>query len=393
MKVLNVISSMDPAYGGTCQGLRNSIPELTNLNVLNEVVCVDEPGADYLRNDVFKIHALGGRKTSWAYSKALLPWLLTNMTHFDVVVVHGMWQYAGYAVRKAAEVLKKERGTGAVPRIFIMPHGMLDPYFQKASGRRVKAIRNWLYYKLIEGENINNANGLLFTCMAEMKLARQPFRPYKPVQEHNIGYGINLPPALCKDMITAFRSHVPALKNEPFFLFLSRIHEKKGLMLLINAYHHALQHTAQLPHLVVAGPGLDSAFGSKVFEMVHELGIQHQVHFPGLLLGKAKWGAFYDCTAFVLPSHQENFGISIVEAMACGKPVLISDQVNIWEEIKAADAGLVEADTIEGVKRIFKQWIALSPEQIKVMGKNARSCVDTHFSMQPVAYRMKQALF
>jgi glycosyltransferase involved in cell wall biosynthesis len=76
-----------------------------------------------------------------------------------------------------------------------------------------------------------------------------------------------------------------------------------------------------------------------------------------MLEGDAKWGAFYGCEAFVLPSHQENFGISVVEALACDKPVLISSKVNIWREISEDNAGIVEEDTLEGVRRLLRLYL------------------------------------
>ena len=79
-----------------------------------------------------------------------------------------------------------------------------------------------------------------------------------------------------------------------------------------------------------------------------------------MLTGHAKWGAFYGAEAFILPSHQENFGIAVVEALACGKPVLISKQVNIWHEIIEGGGGLVEEDTTAGTLRLLESWQRLS---------------------------------
>jgi glycosyltransferase involved in cell wall biosynthesis len=78
---------------------------------------------------------------------------------------------------------------------------------------------------------------------------------------------------------------------------------------------------------------------------------------PHRLRKSEKWGVLYGCEAFVLPSHQENFGIAVVEALACGKPVLISDQVNIWREIVEDGAGIAEADTEEGVVKLLKKFL------------------------------------
>lgn len=378
---------MNPSHGGPCQGIRNSIPELQKLGVDNEVICLDDSDSEYIKKDSFKIHAIGAAKGPWSYNSALLPWLLQNVTHYDVVIVHGLWQYHGYGVRKAIRQLK-DLGK-RVPKVFIMPHGMLDPYFQRASGRKLKALRNVLYWKFIESKVVNQADGVLFTCEAEMILAREPFRPYNPKKELNIGYGIQAPPSYTNSMKDAFLKICPQVKDKSFLLFLSRIHEKKGVDLLIQAYLNLQQEGIDLPHLVIAGPGLDNPYGQQMQKLAAQ---SPNIHFPGMLSGDAKWGAFYGCEAFVLPSHQENFGIAVVEALACGKSVLISNQVNIWREIEAAQAGLVAEDTEAGTLLILKNWLQLPAAEQQKMGVNARSAYEKHYAVEMAAKQMKKML-
>ena len=123
-----------------------------------------------------------------------MPWLVENLERFDIIIVHALWVYHGYALRKAMRLAtKKGKAAGpkktSLPKVYVMPHGMLDPYFQRADTRKLKAARNWLYWKLIESKLVNEAEGILFTCEAELLLAREPFRPYHPRKEMNIGYG------------------------------------------------------------------------------------------------------------------------------------------------------------------------------------------------------------
>jgi glycosyltransferase involved in cell wall biosynthesis len=106
------------------------------------------------------------------------------------------------------------------------------------------------------------------------------------------------------------------------------------------------------------------------------------VHWTGLLRGEEKWGAFLACEAFVLPSHQENFGIAVAEAMALGKPVLLSDKVNIAAEIAELGAGMVEDDTAPGVLRLLEGWIAMAPEQKARMGLKARQLFEKSYDMR-----------
>ncbi|WP_299822995.1 glycosyltransferase [uncultured Pontibacter sp.] len=413
MHILRVIGSMNPSKGGPCQGIRNSIPELEKIGVQNEVVCLDSPDEVFIKRDPFKIHALGPGKSSWYYSATLMPWLLENLSRFDAVIVHGLWQYHGYAVKKAIAQLRSQKHTGKnIPKVFVMPHGMLDPYFQKAKSRKLKAMRNWLYWKLIEGHVVNKADGVLFTCEAELELARQPFRPYNPKRAINIGYGITEPPVYSKAMQDAFSHKCPQVADSPYILFLSRIHDKKGVDLLIKAYAKLLEsrvnhrlaevydegetiadNDVEFPKLVIAGPGLDTAYGKYVQQLASATPeLQHSIFFPGMLTGDSKWGAFYGCEAFVLPSHQENFGIAVVEALACSKPVLISDQVNIWREIKAAGGGIVAANTQHGTFKMLADWQDLSPEMRLIMGSMARETYENHFSIGPNVLRLLEAV-
>ena len=233
MKILRIIPSMDPKNGGPCQGIRNSIPELKKLGVDSEVVCLDSPESEFLIHDRFTIHALGKSKGAWAYNGQLYVWLEKNLAHYDTVILHGLWLYHSFAATKA---IAKFRKNGNVVRFFIMPHGMLDPWFQKDNGRKIKAIRNFFYWRLIEKNVVNSADGLLFTCEQELLLARETFAGYYPKQEFNISYGIQPPPYLEEDMKISFSAVSKALKNRPYILFLSRIHPKKGVALLIDAY-------------------------------------------------------------------------------------------------------------------------------------------------------------
>jgi len=391
---------MDPSSGGPCQGIRNFIPELQKLGVQNEVVSLDSPAAAFLGKDEFPIHALGPATNAWSYSGSLINWLHENFNRFDVVIVHGLWLYHGYAVRKSLLQLKrraKKLGTEKIPKLFVMPHGMLDPYFQKAPERKFKAIRNWVYWKLIEGKVVNDADGILYTCEEELRLGGQTFRSYRPKRAINVGYGIAGPAPYTVDMKKAFTRMCPGVNNQPYFLFLSRIHNKKGLDLLIIAYGQIIregQNTgSKIPKLVIAGPGLDDSYGRKIQEMVNEDALLKQaVYFTGMLSGEAKWGAFYGREAFILPSHQENFGIAVVEALACGKPVLISNQVNIWPEIQHEGAGIIGEDSQKGTYLMMKTWLGSSVEEKKAFGKRAKKCFDQKFDIGLNAEKYLEAI-
>ena len=398
MKVLHVIGSMDPKSGGPCQGIRNSIKGLKDQIDQREVVSLDDPGAAFLGQDPFVIYPLGPANNPWKYSPRLKPWLDNNIEKYDVIIINGLWLYLSFAVYKSLQKLKhkKNRISKKNPKFFIWPHGMLDPYFQKAPERKLKAIRNWLYWKLIERHVVNNANGLLFTCETELRLARESFSPYHPKKEINVGYGIEAPPPLNIEMNTAFKEKCAGLNDRPFLLFISRIHQKKGVDLLIKAYQTILNKYPsgyEVPVLIIAGPGLDTAYGQNMYKLVaNDTLLKKNVFFPGMLEGSAKWGALYGCEAFVLPSHQENFGIAVVEALACSRPVLISNQVNIWMEILAGGAGIVANDSLEGTLKLLNTWQLLPKEKKQIMTTCALNTFVKKFSLGPPSKKFLEVL-
>ena len=386
MKILRIIPSMDPAQGGPCQGIRNSIPAQDDLGVYNEVVCFDAPEASFIQEDSFKIHALGPAKGPYSYCGRFASWLRENLHRFDIAIIHGLWQYSSYGAFRVWDELKKKGER--VPRLYVMPHGMLDPYFQRARSRRLKAIRNYFFWKLIEGKVVNGADGILFTCEEELLLARETFRPYSPKTEINVGYGIQRPPVFEEKFTTEFERKCPAVIDRPYWLFLSRIHPKKGVDLLIKAYLKLKEKYTKVPELVIAGPGLETSFGQKL----QNLAEGQSIHFPGMLTGAAKWGAFYGCTAFILPSHQENFGIAVVEAMACSKAVLVSDQVNIWREIQEGGGGLICEDTETSVYTMLEKWFLKSDEAQVEVGSKAAMIFHSLYTIEKAAEKMVESV-
>lgn len=413
MRILHVIAGMNPNLGGVSQAVRTMCTELAKQGVYNEVTGLDGPGETFLPNEPALIHRLGPAKTPWSYGAKFRPWLVNNLPRFDVVLLHGLWLYHGYALRKAIQACRNQSKNEARPSVFIMPHGMLDPYFQQAPGRKMKALRNWLYWQLIEHKVIGDANGLLFTCEEERQLARTPFWPYKPKAEAVVGLGVEEPPVYTPAMREAFLEKCPELRDTPYILFLSRINQKKGVDMLVKAYQQVArtyaaaevetsQHEtrptsdavdAPIPRLLIAGPGLDTPYGQAVQQLARS-NQEHEsaISFVDMLSGDAKWGAFYGCEAFVLPSHQENFGIAVVEALACGKPVLISNQVNIWREIKRSESGFVAPDSVEGVQQLVQRWLSLSLEEKQQMNRNALETFQKNFSIVPTTHKLIDVL-
>jgi glycosyltransferase involved in cell wall biosynthesis len=163
-------------------------------------------------------------------------------------------------------------------------------------------------------------------------------------------------------------------------LFLGRIDRKKGCDLLVDAF---VKLAAQEPELdlVMAGPDPQN-WRAELVRAAEAAGVAARIHWPGMLRGDAKWGAFHAAEAFVLSSHQENFGIAVVEALACGKPVLLSDKVNIAAEIAADGAGLMESDTATGTERLLERWMKMPAGDREAMAVRAADCFHRRYDMR-----------
>jgi glycosyltransferase involved in cell wall biosynthesis len=372
MKLLHVLASVDPLGGGPMEGVRQRGIRLEQLGHSVEVVSIDDPGAHFVRSFPLKVHAVGPPRSSYRYSAALVPWLKAHAAGYDAIVVHGLWQYHGFAVRR---VLKGMR----LP-YFVFTHGMLDPWFKHAYPR--KHLKKWLYWPWGEYRVLRDARAVLFTSEEERLQARRSFWLYE-ARERVVAYGTGAPPDDRESLRELYFTANPQLRGSRFFLFLSRIHEKKGCDLLVRAFARvaALDSTLQL---VIAGPDQTGWVGT-LKELARKLHVADRISWPGMLQNSMKWGAFYSADAFVLPSHQENFGIAVAEALGCGLPVLISDKVNIWREVETAGAGLVAADTVEGTENLLTGWLSSTIEQREAMRRSARDLFHRRYTVDAMA--------
>jgi glycosyltransferase involved in cell wall biosynthesis len=369
--ILHIIASLSPKDGGPPEAVRQLIVSYLKAGDSIEVVCLDKPGAEFLTDIPCPVHALGqsylGR---YALSPRLLRWLCRNVGRFDGIVMNGIWTFPGIAARIAA------RRSGRPYGIFV--HGALDPWFNRTYP--LKHVKKLLYWP-VQHAILRDARAVFFTTESERDLAKTSFRPSN-WNSVVVPYGINDPeerggnPA---EEIEAFYRSLPRLRGRRFLLFLARIHEKKGCDLLIGAFAKLAASVPEVD-LVVAGPD-QVGLRSKLQRLAKARGIADRVHWPGSIGGDVKWGALRACEAFVLPSHQENFGIAVVESLAVGSPVLITKSVNIWKQVDEDGVGLVEDDTREGTERLLRRWFGLPPEECDAMAGRARASFVKRYSM------------
>jgi glycosyltransferase involved in cell wall biosynthesis len=136
--------------------------------------------------------------------------------------------------------------------------------------------------------------------------------------------------------------------------------------------------------LVIAGPD-EEGLEAQLRAQAERLGISGRVHWTGILEGDLKWGALRAAEALVLPSRQENFGVVVVEALACRTPVLISDKVNIWPDLERDGAGIVNPDTAEGTLRSMTALLSMTPQERERLASNGLACFRARYEMQRTA--------
>jgi glycosyltransferase involved in cell wall biosynthesis len=380
MKILQVIGTLESTAGGPVEGLIQQGVQMSARGHDVYTVCLDQPGTALDKRIASQaVYLLGPRVGGYAFAARLEPWLREHGAYFDVIIVHGLWQYPGYCVAKVA----RELGLKYV--VFL--HGMLDPWFAREFP--LKHLKKWLYWPWAEYRTLRDARLVLFTTAEELRLARESFWLYK-ARERLVGYGISpraLPVGSAKE---TFFSKFPALRSTRNLLYLSRIHPKKGCDLLIRAFAAVASSDPQL-HLVMAGPD-ETGWQSALTAEAQQLGIAGRVTFTGMLKAEMKWGAYDAAEAFVLPSHQENFGIVVAEALASSVPVLTTFNVNIWREIQDASAGFIDEDTQAGTERSLNRWLSLDQAQKQEMIQNAMECFRKNFEISNVVGNLIGAL-
>ncbi|MDQ2919192.1 MAG: glycosyltransferase [Verrucomicrobiota bacterium] len=369
MKILQIAQTLDVRTGGVARAVILLSEALAHEGHAVEIVTLDPVGTDWSSATSLKVHSLGNDRGGYGYARELRPWLRSNRGNFDRVIVNGLWQYASFAAWRCY--------AGSQIPYYVFPHGMLDPWFKRTY--LLKHLKKWLYWPWAEYRVLRDARAVIFTSEEERRQARESFWLYR-CREEISPLGVEAP---ANGSVEEYLTRFPDLREKRVILFLGRLHPKKGCDLLLDAFARVLPNDQSFA-LVMAGP--DQSDG----ELQKRAG--RNVIFAGMLEGSMKWSALKAAEVFILPSHQENFGLSVVEALACGVPVLISNRVNIWREIETDGAGYVENDDLAGTARLLERWLATPSGARETMRANARRCFETRFEIQRAAQSLLRIL-
>jgi len=371
MRVVHVISSLDPSTGGALSALVGLCKAQHDIGIEVEVLATVRRGDNLELFDQMRRHGISGKVIGQGMGP--LVWhprigsvLAAHIGKAQVVHIHALWEEIQHQAARCCQRMGR-------PYV-ISPHGMLVPLFLGQS--RVKK-RLYLAWRL--RRDLNRAGALHFTAATERRLtAPVGLRAPALVEANGLDMSefAKLPEPGC------FRRRFAGVGDRPMVLFLSRLHPKKGLDLLVPAFADAGTGDAVL---VIAGPA-EGDYRQRVEAMVGKQGLVDRVIFTGMLRGRERLEAMVDADLFVLASYQESFGIVIAESLACGTPVIISDQVNICDEIASGGVGEVVPTAVAPLAEALGRW--LNDDELRsAAGGRARDFVAQRYDWQQIAGR------
>jgi glycosyltransferase involved in cell wall biosynthesis len=369
MRIAHVVGSLDPHCGGPpvlVVGL--AAEQARQKHQVRIISCASQNGRQRIDALIGSIPGAGLVEYTAIPAPGPIEQILTTATRqsvrpylaeIDVVHLHGVWDPI---LRATAAEAYQER----VPYA-IAPQGMLDPW-SLAQKHFKKAMALRLGYRSM----LNRAAFLQLLHRDEKQMLR-PLRLTTAVEIVPNGIAtavfMDLPP------VGDFRVRYPKIADSPYIMFLGRLHYKKGLDILAAAFA-AIATKHPNARLVVAGhdEGARPAFEAQIASV----GLQSRVHLIGPISGREKLAALVDAACFCLPSRQEGFSIAVLEAMACARPVVISEECH-FPEVAEANAGVVVPLEASAIARALDK-ILCDPELGNRMGQAGRAMVFDRFT-------------
>jgi glycosyltransferase involved in cell wall biosynthesis len=376
MKILQIVPSISLVYGGPSQmvlGLSGSLAKAgiettiitTNSNGDVGQAPLDVPlGVPVAQNgyEIYYFRCSPFRR--YKFSIELLQWLYKNARTYDLAHIHALFSPVSSC---SAAIARSQQ----LPYI-LRPLGTLDP----ADLQKKRQLKR-LYAAVLERPNLAGAAAIHFTSEQEAKTSERFNTVNRDVV---LPLGVNLPPSASNSIHEKYG--IP--KNKPILLFMSRIDPKKGLDLLLPA----LENLDSDFHFVLAGGNpQDPSYEATIRDRIQSSSLKNTTSIVGFVTGSEKTALLEAADLFVLPSYYENFGIAVAEAMSVGTPVVISDQVHIWQDIERSHSGWIAQCNIASLTQVLKEALANRTEQLQ-RGKNAQTFALENYSWDAIAQQV-----
>jgi glycosyltransferase involved in cell wall biosynthesis len=378
VKILHVIPSISPARGGTSRAILDMVHALQTQEIDVEIATTNDNCEDLLDVPLGKSTLYDSIPTyffprfspsipalrEFAFSGSFTAWLFHNITNYDAIHVHALFSYTSTVAMTIARIKR-------VPYL-VTPHGLLCEWSLQQSMQKKQA-----YLKLIERANLDCAQAIHLTCQQErddvLDLNFKTLTFVLPLALTEI-------PVPIPDATNLLRQSLNLPAGEPIILFLSRLHYKKGLDYLIPALGKLRNRQFTL---VIAGNGTP-VYEAEIHALLVASGIDDRTEMIGFVEGNRKNLLIQGADLFALTSHSENFGISVLEALVVGTPVLVTPGVGLATVVRDNNLGYVANLDIEAITIALDRYLA-APDLAKVMGENARRFTLENYSWEKIA--------
>lgn len=374
LKVLHSIASIDASYGGPVSVLRGLCQGLSKMGVRNTILTCSTGDP---QRDAENAGAIPDVDFIWSYPLVrrfywepfLTKRIENNLSDFDIVHVHGIFNGLTSSVCKTARRL-------GIPYI-LEPFGTLSPFCLSKSNT-IKRIS----LAIKERKNIEEADALLFTSHSEWQRSKENFEVKRAFVAPN---GLDWPEFSSLPEPGAFRKSTGIDANERILLFLGRLHPIKGLEVFLPAFIRWCRSRPDVANwrCVLVGPD-EAGHSRKLKAIVSTLSAENLVLFAGPLYGAQRIQALVDSDVVFLPSFHENFGISVAEGMACCKPALVSDHVDLCSVVDEFKLGVVSPINEAGFIAALDKINSLRDEWPEI-GSRARVWVKENCNWETIA--------
>ncbi|MEO1622871.1 MAG: hormogonium polysaccharide biosynthesis glycosyltransferase HpsP [Cyanobacteria bacterium J06632_3] len=387
LRILQIVPSISLVYGGPSQMIRGLSAALAKQPVETVTILttdangdVDEApldvplGTPVLENGYHVIYFRCSPFRRYKFSTDLLGWLWNNAQHYDIAHIHALFS----PVSTAAATVCRWKNLPYIMR----PLGTLDPA-DLAKKKQVKK----LYAAAFEKPNLAGAAAIHFTSELESKVSER-FGVSTPDMVLPLGVALpDLPDRMQAQIAIRERFNIPSA--HPIILFMSRIDPKKGFDLLLPALEQLFNNNQPFHFLLCGANPQDRDYENGIKEQIKAAPWAENATVCGFISGELKAQVLSAADLFVLPSYYENFGIAVAEAMAANLPVVVSDQVHIWPQIKESQAGWVIPTAIEPLAESLAEAVGDAAERSR-RGDNAQQCAEENYSWDAIAQRLIQ---
>lgn len=370
MRILHIATSFAPKWGGVYRAV------VDMAKVLNPKV--DLALFTTSREGIRAIEKLDGIKQICTDARGQLEFsfevkkaLETHVPRYDVIHIHGLWQFP---LSYAAHLAKRLR----IPYVYQV-YGMLDPW--------PLSQRTWqkqIYASICERKNLNGASAII-CVMPEEKTYVQRFGVSAPVRIIPNGFNpqfLNKVPPRGQS-----RKRFGIGDNETVILFIGRIHPKKGIELLIEAF-------AKIPaaktsaRLVIAGPEEDKVYAERLRARAKELLVPERVLFVGPVFGDEKESLFADSDIFGFSTRDEACSLALLEAMGHGLPAVVTHE-SYFHEVETERAGIMTAYEAGAFSKALETLVNEPGKRVE-MGKNAKRLILERYTWEKIGNNLIQ---